>query len=104
MLAKRRSGCRGAESLISIGHGSYLVPHVRSHRRAWPLALLLRRLTLPNLMTTPPPKNMTCGSLARGAIESSPFARSAKANVSGTNNARRARNQRCRPGWCSKLG
>jgi len=36
----------------------------------------------PSLITTPPPKNMTCGSFASGAIESSPFARSAKASVS----------------------
>ena len=28
----------------------------------------------PSLITTPPPKNITCGSLASGAIESSPFA------------------------------
>jgi hypothetical protein len=39
----------------------------------------------PSLITTPPPKNMTCGSLASGAIESSPFARSAKARVSFLN-------------------
>src|SRR6266567_2196841 len=39
----------------------------------------------PSLITTPPPKNMTCGSLASGAIESSPFARSAKASVSFLN-------------------
>lgn len=39
----------------------------------------------PILMTIPPPKNMTCGSLASGAMESSPFARSAKARVSFLN-------------------
>src|SRR6516162_4728115 len=47
-----------------------------------PLAPIAPIVSSPSLITIPPPKNMTCGSFASGAIESSPFARSAKAMVS----------------------
>src|SRR6478736_8083312 len=42
-----------------------------------PLAPMAPMVSSLNLMTTPPPKNRTCGSLANGAI--SPLPRSSKA-------------------------
>src|SRR6478609_5293850 len=45
-----------------------------------PLAPIAPMVSSPSLMTTPPPKNRTCGSLDNGAI--SPLPRSSKAIVS----------------------
>lgn len=45
-----------------------------------PLAPIAPMVSSPSLMTTPPPKNITCGSLDNGAI--SPLPRSSKAIVS----------------------
>src|SRR3984893_19366904 len=50
-----------------------------------PLAPMAPIVSSPSLMTIPPPKNMTWGSLESGAIESSPLARSARAMVSFLN-------------------
>jgi hypothetical protein len=79
----------GDLNVISIDHVSCRAPAFAqlSSRFASgaPAAPMEPMTSSPSLITTPPPKHITCGSLARGAIESSPFLRSANARVSFLN-------------------
>jgi hypothetical protein len=79
----------GDLNVISIDHVSCRAPACAqlssSFASGAPAAPMEPMTSSPSLITTPPPKHITCGSLARGAIESSPFVRSANARVSFLN-------------------